>query len=83
MQPAGQVPDPGLHALYPASSHFQASPYNEGLSVDVVQVQGQHVILAAHVHAVMILVLEQDSVVCSVEQKVEEVGGTCGLKFCE
>lgn len=82
MQPAGQVPDPGLHALHPALSHSQASPYNKGLSVDVMQVQGQHVVLAAHVHAVMVLVLEQDSVVCSVEQKVEEVGSACGLKFC-
>lgn len=63
-------------------SHFQASPYNKGLSVDVVQVQGQHVVLAAHVHAVMVLILEEDSVVCSVEQKIEEVGGARGLKFC-
>lgn len=82
MQPAGQDPDPGLQALHPALSHFRASPYNKGLSVDVMQVQGQHVVLAAHIHAVMVLVLEQDSVVCSVEQKVEEVGGTGGLKFC-
>lgn len=82
MQPAGQALDPELHALHPALPHFRASPYNEGLSVDVMQVQGQHVVLAAHVHAVMVLVLEQDSVVRSVEQEVEEVGGTRGLKFC-
>lgn len=47
-----------------------------------MQVQGQHVVLAAHVHAVMVLVFEQDPVVGCVEQEVEEVGGACGLKLC-
>lgn len=62
--------------------HIWAGPYNEGLAVDVVQVQGQHVVLAAHVHAVVVLVLEQDPVVSGVEQEVEEVGSACGLQLC-
>lgn len=62
--------------------HIWPGPYNEGLAVDVMQVQGQHVVLAAHIHAVMVLVLEQDSVVACVEKEVEEVGGACGLKLC-
>lgn len=59
-----------------------AGPYNEGLAVDVVQVQGQHIVLAAHVHAVVVLVLEQDSVVSGVEKEVKEVGSACGLQLC-
>lgn len=49
------------------------SAYDEGLSVDVVQVQREHVVLAAHVHAVVVLVLQQDAVVTGVEEEVEEM----------
>lgn len=78
---------PGSPTLGPASPlvpppHIWPGPYNEGLTVDVMQVQGQHVVLAAHIHAVVVLVLEQDSVVGCVEKEVEEVGRACGLKLC-
>lgn len=47
--------------------------YDEGLAVDVVEVQREDVVLAAHVHAVVVLVLQQDAVVARVEEEVEEV----------
>ena len=40
-----------------------ASPYNERRLVDVVQVQGQDVVLAAHVHAVVVFIHAQNPVV--------------------
>lgn len=83
------LPETGIRGCSPGapcSSSPQpgtgAGPYNEGLAVDVMEVQGQHIVFAAHVHAVMVLVFEQDSVVGCVEQEVEEVGSACGLKFC-
>lgn len=79
--PAGAL-HPGAHVPQHPPPHIWPGPYNEGLAVDVMQVQGQHVVLAAHIHAVVVLVLEQDSVVACVEKEVEEVGGACGLKLC-
>lgn len=37
--------------------------YNKGLSVDVMEVERQDVVLAAHVHAVVILIHAQDAIV--------------------
>ncbi len=37
--------------------------YYEGFSVDVMEVQGQYVVFAAHIHAVMILIHAQDAIV--------------------
>ena len=56
--------------------------YYEWLLVDVVQVQGQQVVLAAHVHAVVVLVHAQDPVVWRVEQEGEVVGGAGGPQLC-
>lgn len=74
-------------AAGPAPSHptevaQEATAYDEGLAVDVVQVQREDVVLAAHVHAVVVLVLQQDAVVTGVEQEVEEVRGAGGLQLC-
>lgn len=71
-------------AADPAPSHPMeaAHAYDEGLAVDVVQVQGEDVVLAAHVHAVVVLVLQQDAVIAGVEQEVEEVRGAGGLQLC-
>lgn len=78
---AGRGHQPRGRSLIPPP-HTWAGPYDEGLAVDVVQVQGQHVVLAAHVHAVVVLVFEQDSVVSRVEQEVEEVGSARSLQLC-
>lgn len=55
--------------------------YDEGLAVDVVEVQREDVVLAAHIHAVVVLVLQQDAVVTGVEEEVEEVCCACRLQF--
>lgn len=38
-----------------------------------MEVQREDVVLAAHVHAVVVLILQQDAVVTGVEEEVEEV----------
>jgi len=56
--------------------------YNMRLLVDVVEVQGQDVVLAAHVHAVVVLVHAQDPVVGRVEDVGEVMSGTGGSQLC-
>lgn len=56
--------------------------YDERLLVDVVQVQREDVVLAAHVHAVVVLVHQQDAVVGGVEQEGEVVSRAGGLQLC-
>lgn len=67
---------------HPMDVAHAVTAYDEGLAVDVVQVQREDVVLAAHVHAVVVLVLQQDAVVTGVEQEVEEVCGAGGLQLC-
>lgn len=50
--------------------------------VDVMQIQGQDVVLAAHVHAVMILIHTQDPVVGCVEEVGEVMSSTGGSQLC-
>lgn len=56
--------------------------YNMWVFVDVVQVQGQDVILAAHVHAVVVLVHPQDSVVWRVDEEGEVMSGSSRSQLC-
>lgn len=56
--------------------------YDERLLVDVVQVQREDVVLAAHVHAVVVLVHQEDAVVGGVEQEGEVVSRASGLQLC-
>lgn len=56
--------------------------YDERLVVDVVQVKGQDVVLAAHVHAVMVLVHPQDPVIRCVEQEGEMMSCPCRPQLC-
>lgn len=56
--------------------------YNERLLVDVMQVQGQDVVLTANVHAVMVLVHTQDTVVRRVEQVGKVLGSAGGPQLC-
>lgn len=53
--------------------------YNEWLLVDVMQVQREDIIFAAHVHAIVVLVHEQDPIVGGVQQKGEVVSGAGGF----
>lgn len=55
--------------------------YNEGLFVDVIQVKRQDVVLAAHVHAIMVLVHTKDSIVRRVEQEGKVMGGSSRLQL--
>ena len=57
--------------------------YYERLLVDVVQVQGQDVVLAAHVHAVVVLIHAQDPVVRGVQQVGEMLGSASGRQLCK
>lgn len=49
--------------------------YYERLLVDVVQIQREDVIFAAHIHAVMVLIHAKDPIVGRVQQKGEVVSG--------
>lgn len=51
--------------------------YYEWLLVDVMQIQRQNIIFAAHIHAVVVLVHAKDSIVGGVQQKGEVVSGAC------
>jgi len=55
--------------------------YNEGLFVDVIQVKRQDVVLAAHVHSIMVLVHTKDSIVRRVEQEGKVMGGSSRLQL--
>lgn len=57
--------------------------YYERLLVDVVQVQREDVIFAAHVHAIVVLIHAKDPVVGRVQQKGEVMSGAGGLQLCE
>lgn len=56
-----------------------AAPYYERLLVDVVQIQRKDVVLAAHVHAIVVLVHAEDPIVGGVEQEGEVVSRAGGL----
>lgn len=56
--------------------------HNVGVFVDVMQVQGQDVVFAAHVHAVMVLIHAQDPVVGRVEEEGEVMSGAGGPQLC-
>ena len=58
------------------------SSYNMRVLVDVMEVQGQDVVLAADVHAVMVLVHPQDPVVGRVEDVGEVMSGAGGSQLC-
>lgn len=53
--------------------------YDERLLVDVVQIQGEDIIFAAHIHAVVVLIHAKDPIVGGVQQKGEVVSGAGGL----
>lgn len=57
--------------------------YYERLLVDVVQIQREDVIFAAHIHAVVVLVHAKDPIVGGVQQKGEVVSGAGRLQLCE
>lgn len=50
--------------------------------VDVMEIQGQDVVLAANVHAVMVFVHTQDPVVRRVEEVGEVMSRTGGSQLC-
>lgn len=50
--------------------------------VDVMEIQGQDVVLAADVHAVMVLIHAQDPVVGRVEEVGEVMSSTGGSELC-
>lgn len=56
--------------------------HNVGVFVDVMQVQRQDVVFAAHVHAVMVLIHAQDPVVGRVEEVGEVMSGASGPQLC-
>lgn len=56
--------------------------YDMWVLVDVMEVQGQDVVLAADIHAVMVLVHTQDLVVGRVEEVGEVMSGTGGSQLC-
>lgn len=56
--------------------------YDMWVLVDVMEVQGQDVVLAANVHAVMILIHTQDPVVGRVEEEGEVMSSTGGSQLC-
>lgn len=53
--------------------------YYERLLVDVVEIQREDVIFAAHIHAVVVLIHAKDPIVGRVQQKGEVVSGAGGL----
>lgn len=56
--------------------------HNVGVFVDVMQVQGQDVVFAAHVHAVMVLIHAQDPVVGRIEEVGEVMSRAGGPQLC-
>lgn len=50
--------------------------------VDVMEVQGQDVVLAANVHAIMVLIHAKDPVVGCVEEVGEVMCSASGSQFC-
>lgn len=56
--------------------------YDMWVLVDVMEVQGQDVVLAADIHAVMVLVHTQDPVVGGVEEVGEVMSSTGGSQLC-
>lgn len=56
--------------------------YNMWVLVDVMEVQGQDVIFTANVHAVMILIHTQDSVVGRVEEIGKVMSSAGGSQLC-
>lgn len=53
--------------------------YYERLLVDVMQIQGEDIIFAAHIHAVVVLIHAKDPIVGRVQQKGEGVSGASRL----
>lgn len=51
--------------------------------VDIMEVQGQDVVLAANVHAVMVLIHTQDPVVGRVKEVGKVMSGTGRSQLCE
>lgn len=56
--------------------------YNMRVLVDVMEVQGQDVVLAANVHAVMVLIHTQDPVIGRVEEVGKVMSGTGRSQLC-
>lgn len=56
--------------------------YDMWVLVDVMEVQGQDVVLAANVHAVVVLIHTQDPVVGRVEEVGEVMSSTGGSQLC-
>ncbi len=50
--------------------------------VDVMEVQGQDVVLAANIHAVMVLIHTKDPIVGRVEEVGEVMSSTSGSQLC-
>lgn len=57
---------------------WEVSHY-ERILIDVVQIQREDVIFAAHVHAIVVLVHAEDPIVGGVQQKGEVVSRASGL----
>lgn len=55
--------------------------YDEWLLVDVVQIQRQDIIFAAHIHAVVVLIHAKDAIVGRVQQKGEVVSSAGRLQL--
>lgn len=77
-QRSPKFPISPFHLLPPC---LVLAAYDEGLAVDVVEVQREDVVLAAHIHAVVVLILQQDAVVTGVEEEVEKVCCACCLQL--
>lgn len=65
-----------------ALAREEVFPYYERLLVDVVEIQREDVIFAAHVHAIVVLVHAEDPIVGGVEQEGEVVSRAGGLQLC-
>lgn len=50
--------------------------------VDVMEVQGQDVVLAANIHAIMVLIHTQDPVVRSIEEVGKVMSSPGGSQLC-
>ncbi len=69
-------------SMWEADGVIRVASYYERFSVDVVEVQGQNVVFAANIHAVMILIHAQDAIVWCVQQVREVMGCTCRPQIC-
>lgn len=56
--------------------------YDMWVLVDVMEIQGQDVVLAANIHAIMVLIHTQDPVVRRVEEVGEVMSGTSRSQLC-